>query len=142
MMTYQSADPGNDMADEDAATFRQGLIDSYGTREALADALADRISEARDLNAMIEQLREEAKDATLTARIRDLEAQLATVNARLCAAQGGIAQPAADMVLRMIVSKLKAGQIVPGKLIESAELALRVPGYGLRSEGHSERDSA
>lgn len=88
MTAYKCADPGNDITDEDADDFRAGLVEAYGTREALAAALADRISEALDLNDQIERLRESKADATLTARIAELEEQLATVNARLGAMQG------------------------------------------------------
>lgn len=87
-MTYACKDPGDDMDEQGEAEMRAGLLASYKTREALADALADRISEAADMRREIERLTDAKADATLTARICELEEQLATVNARLGATQG------------------------------------------------------
>jgi hypothetical protein len=68
--------------------FKEALLESYGTADALAEELAYRIGEVGELRKELEGIKDAKSHAGLTARIRELESQLAAVNARLSAAQG------------------------------------------------------
>jgi hypothetical protein len=81
--------------DTEPSEMVETLLATYKTAPALAEALAMRVAEYNELRADFEFERERKADATLSARIKELESALATVNARLGDAQS-LAAPASS----------------------------------------------
>lgn len=61
----------------------QYLLETYPTREKLAEAMHFQILQNEHLTEQLEEERDRKSDATLTARIADLERALATMNERV-----------------------------------------------------------
>lgn len=87
--------------------FRDALIESYGTREALADELRERIDEVLELRKELEREQERRAPRALQQRIKELERNLCMVNDRLTK------ERSAEMMLRRIVSPLRSEEPAP-----------------------------
>lgn len=94
------------MAETDTE-FRDALIESYGTREALADELRERIDEVLEVRKELEREREKRAPRALQQRIRELERDLATVNARVSHGAD------AEMMLRKLAYAHRQGHPIP-----------------------------